>query len=53
MNLHAPLNGPFSALRGPLAMCLDVFEPGVIDFIDIVDNKYIFYLDTGTLVDGC
>ena len=53
MNLHAPLIGPFSAFRGPLAMCLDVFESAVIDFIDIVDNKWIFYLDTGTLVDGC
>ena len=40
MNLHAPLIGPFSALRGPLAMCPDVSEPGEIDFIDIVDNKY-------------
>ena len=34
-------------------MSLGVSESRDIEVIDFVDNKYIFYPDNGTLVDGC
>ena len=53
LSLHVSSIGPFCALTGPLGMSLGVSESWDIEFINIVDNKYNFFLDNTSMVDSC
>ena len=53
VNLHTSSIIPFWALTGPVAMSLGVSESWDIESIDIVDNKYNFFLDNASMVDCC
>ena len=51
MNLHTSSIGAFCALTGPLGMSLGVLESRDIEFTDIVDKKYNFFLDNTSMAD--